>query len=47
VPVETAKLFEKMSGARVACVNGAGHSPMIEKPAQTLELIKSFLSAER
>jgi pimeloyl-ACP methyl ester carboxylesterase len=46
VPVETAKLFEKVPGARVAYVDGAGHSPMVEKPAQTLELIKGFLSAE-
>jgi pimeloyl-ACP methyl ester carboxylesterase len=33
-------------GARVAYVDGAAHSPMVEQPAQTLELIKSFLPAE-
>jgi pimeloyl-ACP methyl ester carboxylesterase len=46
VPVETAKLLEKVPGARVAYVDGAAHSPMVEQPAQTLELIKSFLPAE-
>lgn len=45
VPVETSKLFEKVPGARVVLVDGAGHSPMVEQPARTLELIKSFLPA--
>jgi len=36
VPVETARLFEKVPSARVAYVDGAGHSPMVEKPARRL-----------
>jgi pimeloyl-ACP methyl ester carboxylesterase len=46
VPADTAKLFEKVPGARVVWIDGAGHSPMVEQPARTLELIKSFLPAE-
>jgi pimeloyl-ACP methyl ester carboxylesterase len=46
VRVETAKLFEKVPGARVVLIEGAGHSPMVEQPAKTLDLIKSFLPAE-
>jgi pimeloyl-ACP methyl ester carboxylesterase len=43
VPPEHAKLFERVPGARVATIEGAGHSPMVEKPAKTLELIENFL----
>ncbi|MGH6824652.1 alpha/beta fold hydrolase [Methyloceanibacter sp.] len=39
----SAKLFEKVAGARVEIIDGPGHSPMVEAPAKTLELIKSFL----
>jgi pimeloyl-ACP methyl ester carboxylesterase len=47
VPADTAKLFEKVPGTRVVLIDGAGHSPMVEQPAKTLDLIKSFLPAER
>lgn len=43
VPARTAQLFEQVPGARIVYVEGAGHSPMVERPADTLELIKSFL----
>jgi pimeloyl-ACP methyl ester carboxylesterase len=46
VPARTAKLFEQVPGIRLAFVEGAGHSPMVEKPARTLELIRLFLSEE-
>jgi pimeloyl-ACP methyl ester carboxylesterase len=43
VPVEDAKLFERVPGAKVAILDGIGHSPMVEAPAQTLKLIEGFL----
>jgi pimeloyl-ACP methyl ester carboxylesterase len=45
VPPDDAKLFEQVPGARVVMIEGAGHSPMVESPAKTLEAIRSFLSA--
>ena len=44
VPPEKAKLYERVPGAMVATIDGAGHSPMVEKPEKTLELIKVFLA---
>ena len=44
VTPEKAKLYERVSGAKVATIEGAGHSPMVEKPVQTLQLIKEFLA---
>lgn len=43
VPAEQAKLFERVPGGKVAMIEGAGHSPMVERPAKTLELIQGFL----
>jgi pimeloyl-ACP methyl ester carboxylesterase len=40
-----AKLFEKVPGAKVEIIDGSGHSPMVEAPAKTLDLIKSFLGS--
>jgi pimeloyl-ACP methyl ester carboxylesterase len=47
VPPATAKLFEKVPGAQVVMIEGAGHSPMVEAPEKTLALIREFLSAGR
>jgi len=44
VPADTALLFEQVPGARIAYVEGAGHSPMVERPKETLALIKRFLT---
>lgn len=44
VPPEHARLFEKLPGARVVMIEGAGHSPMVERPAKTLDLIEGFLN---
>jgi pimeloyl-ACP methyl ester carboxylesterase len=44
VTPEKAKLYEQVPGAKVATIEGAGHSPMVEKPEQTLSLIKDFLA---
>ena len=43
VPPASAKLYEKVHGARLEVVEGSGHSPMIEKPEKTLEIIRAFL----
>ena len=40
---ESAKLFDKVPGASVVMVDGAGHSPMVEAPEKTLALIRDFL----
>lgn len=39
----SAKLYENVPGARIVMVDGAGHSPMVEKPEQTLALIRDFI----
>jgi pimeloyl-ACP methyl ester carboxylesterase len=43
VPPDHAKFFELVPDARVVMIEGSGHSPMVEKPAKTLELIRGFL----
>ena len=43
VPPEAARYFERVPGTRVAMIEGAGHSPIVEAPARTLELIDAFL----
>ena len=45
VPPASAKLYARVPGARVEVIEGAGHSPMVEKPEQTLTLIRGFLPA--
>jgi pimeloyl-ACP methyl ester carboxylesterase len=43
VPPAHAKYFAQVPGAKVMMIEGAGHSPMVEKPRETLELIRGFL----
>jgi pimeloyl-ACP methyl ester carboxylesterase len=43
VPPEHAKYFSEVPGAKIVMIEGSGHSPMVEKPAKTLELIRDFL----
>jgi pimeloyl-ACP methyl ester carboxylesterase len=43
VPPAHAKYFAQVPGAKIATIEGSGHSPMVEKPARTLELIRDFL----
>ena len=45
VPPAHMKFFERVPGAKIAMIEGAGHSPMVEMPAKTLELIRGFLQA--
>jgi len=44
MPRDSAQLFEKIPGAKVVTVDGAGHSPMVEAPARTIRLIRNFLA---
>jgi pimeloyl-ACP methyl ester carboxylesterase len=43
VPPEHEKYFAQVPGAKIVMIEGSVHSPMVEKPARTLELIKNFL----
>src|SRR5262245_36165815 len=44
VAPESAKLYERVPGAKVVIRDGPGHSPMVEEPEKTLALIEDFLS---
>jgi|HubBroStandDraft_5_1064220.scaffolds.fasta_scaffold14594_2 pimeloyl-ACP methyl ester carboxylesterase len=44
VPPSSTKVFEKIPGAHIVTLAGVGHSPMVEAPAKTLTIIRSFLS---
>lgn len=44
IPPDTAKLFEHVPGAKVEIIEGSGHSPMVEAPEKTPELIRGFLA---
>lgn len=39
----SAKLFDSVPGAKIVMIEGAGHSPMVEKPERTLAAIRDFL----
>ena len=41
----SAKLYERVPGAKVTIIDGAGHSPMVEAPEKTLGLIRDFLTS--
>jgi pimeloyl-ACP methyl ester carboxylesterase len=45
VSLASAMLYARVRGARVEIVPGSGHSPMIEKPKETLAFIREFLRA--
>jgi pimeloyl-ACP methyl ester carboxylesterase len=45
VPPEHLKFYERVPGSEVAIIEGAGHSPMVEKPAKTLQLIRQFMQS--
>jgi pimeloyl-ACP methyl ester carboxylesterase len=44
VAPESAKLYERVPGAKVVILDGPGHSPMVEAPKKTLALIEDFLA---
>jgi pimeloyl-ACP methyl ester carboxylesterase len=41
-PSEAANAYDNVQGARIEMIQGAGHSPNVEKPAQTARLILDF-----
>jgi pimeloyl-ACP methyl ester carboxylesterase len=41
---ESAKLYERVPGAKVITLDGIGHSPQVEAPAKTVKLIEDFLN---
>jgi pimeloyl-ACP methyl ester carboxylesterase len=43
VPPEHLQFYKRIPGSEVAVIERAGHSPMVEKPMRTLELIRQFL----
>ncbi len=45
VPPASVMRYDRVPGARIKIVEGAGHSPTVEKPQRTLALIRDFLTA--
>lgn len=43
VPPEHLKFYARVPGSQAAIIEGAGHSPMVENPTKTLQLIRQFL----
>jgi pimeloyl-ACP methyl ester carboxylesterase len=41
-PREAANAYERVQGARIQMIQGAGHSPNVEKPAETARLVLDF-----
>ncbi|WP_157546373.1 alpha/beta fold hydrolase [Hamadaea tsunoensis] len=41
-PVSSAELYRAVAGARIEVVADSGHSPMVEDPARTAELLSGF-----
>ena len=44
-PATVPMRYDRLTGVRIVIVEGAGHSPMVEKPERTLALIRDFLTA--
>jgi len=44
VPPEGARQLAQVPGARLVTLDGVGHSPMVEAPADTITAIRNFLS---
>lgn len=45
VPPDHLKFIKRVPGSEVAVIEGAGHSPMFEKPTKTLQLIRQFMQS--
>jgi pimeloyl-ACP methyl ester carboxylesterase len=43
---ESAQKYRVVPGARVVLLDGVGHSPHVEKPAETARLVRSFLDQQ-
>jgi pimeloyl-ACP methyl ester carboxylesterase len=46
ISAQDAKLYERVPGARVVTIDGVGHSPQVEAPAKTVQLIEDFLASQ-
>lgn len=46
VDADTAQDYRIVPGARIIVLDGVGHSPHVEKPAETARLIRSFLAQQ-
>jgi pimeloyl-ACP methyl ester carboxylesterase len=45
VPIEHARAYQAgLSGAKLSLLAGCGHSPQVEKPKETADLLKAFFS---
>jgi len=44
IPTASAKQFDTVPGARLVMIDGAGHSPMVEKPDETLQAMRRFFA---
>jgi pimeloyl-ACP methyl ester carboxylesterase len=44
---ESAQDYRKVPNARIELIEGAGHSPHVEKPAATARLIRSFIESSK
>jgi len=44
VPVDEAQKYRAVPGVRIVTLDGVGHSPMVEAPDRTLDLIRTFLA---
>jgi pimeloyl-ACP methyl ester carboxylesterase len=47
VPPNSAVLLAQVPGAKIAILSGVGHSPMVEAPVATADLIEAFLSEQK
>lgn len=48
LPLDVAKKFnDNLPNSELAVINEAGHMPMIEKPVETVEIVKGFLDGVR
>jgi pimeloyl-ACP methyl ester carboxylesterase len=43
---DSAQAYSKVPGARIIVLDGVGHSPHVEKPAETARLIRDFLAQQ-
>jgi len=43
IPVRSAQRFADVPGAQLVMIDDVGHSPMVEAPSRTLELIRDFI----
>ena len=45
-PAHQAELAARIPGARLVIIDGAGHNPQMEQPAEVLREVRDFLGVE-